>query len=42
MGSMTGALTKFAIVRLVNDGKINLDAPANQYLKSWKIPDAPR
>lgn len=38
MGSMTGALTKFAIIRLVNEGKIDLDAAANDYLKSWKIP----
>lgn len=39
MGSMTGALTKFAIIRLVNDGKIDLEAAANDYLKSWKIPE---
>lgn len=39
MGSMTAATVKFAIIRLVNDGKIDLDAPANQYLKSWKIPE---
>lgn len=37
-GSTTGALVKFAIMRLVNDGKIDLDAAANDYLQSWKIP----
>lgn len=37
LGSMTAAVVKFAIVRLVNDGKIDLDAPANDYLRSWKI-----
>lgn len=39
MGSMTGALVKFSIIRLVNDGRVELDAPANQYLKTWKIPE---
>ncbi|MEL6924112.1 MAG: serine hydrolase domain-containing protein, partial [Bacteroidota bacterium] len=37
MGSMTGALTKFAVLRLVNDGIVKLDAPANNYLKSWQL-----
>ena len=37
MGSMTAPLAKFAIMRLVNDGKINLDTDANQYLKSYQI-----
>ena len=39
MGSMTGALTNFAVVRLASEGKINLDAAANDYLESWKIED---
>lgn len=39
MGSMTGALVNFAVLRLVNDGTIDLDAPANDYLTSWKIED---
>lgn len=37
VGSMTLPLIHFALLRLVNDGQINLDAPANQYLKSWKV-----
>lgn len=37
LGSMTAAVVKFAIIRLVNDGKLDLDAPVNGYLTSWKI-----
>ncbi len=37
VGSMTAALVHFAVLRLVNDGQIKLDAPANDYLKSWQI-----
>lgn len=37
MGSMTAAVVKFAIIRLVNDGKIDLDAPVNDYLTTWTI-----
>lgn len=37
MGSMTSPLAKFAIMRLVNDGKIDLDTDANRYLKNWTI-----
>jgi len=37
MGSMTGATVKFAVMRLVNDGKIELDEPVNKHLKTWKI-----
>ncbi len=36
-GSLTSALVHFAVLRLVNDGQIKLDAPANDYLKSWQI-----
>lgn len=37
MGSMTGAVVKFAVVSLASQGKIDLDASANQYLGKWKI-----
>ncbi len=37
LGSMTGAVTKFAIMRLVNEERIALDEAANTYLTSWKI-----
>ena len=39
MGSMTTPLAKFAVVRLANDGRIDLDRPVNEYLTSWKIPE---
>lgn len=39
LGSMTTALVKFAVIRLVNDDHIGLDAPVNDYLRSWKIED---
>lgn len=37
--SISKALTAMAVLRFVQDGKIDLDADANRYLKSWKIPD---
>ncbi|MEN0046114.1 MAG: serine hydrolase domain-containing protein [Bacteroidota bacterium] len=37
MGSMTGAMVKFAVMRSVSDGKIGLDDPVNNYLKTWKV-----
>ncbi|MCW5854274.1 MAG: beta-lactamase family protein, partial [Anaerolineae bacterium] len=37
-GSNGKALTAWAILRLVEQGKVGLDAPANQYLKRWQIP----
>jgi CubicO group peptidase (beta-lactamase class C family) len=37
--SMSKPLTAMAVMKLVQDGRIDLDADANSYLKSWKIPD---
>ena len=37
--SMSKPLTAMAVMELVQDGRIDLDAYANSYLKSWKIPD---
>jgi CubicO group peptidase (beta-lactamase class C family) len=37
--SISKPVTALAVLRLVDAGKINLDANANDYLKSWKIPD---
>lgn len=37
--SMSKPLTAIAVMKLVQDGRIDLDADANSYLKSWKIPD---
>ncbi|HEX3282954.1 MAG TPA: serine hydrolase domain-containing protein [Pyrinomonadaceae bacterium] len=36
-GSMSKPITAWAIMTLVEDGKIDLDAPVNKYLKSWKL-----
>ncbi len=41
MGSMTTMIIKFAIMRLVSDGRLDLDKPANNYLESWKIASKP-
>lgn len=37
--SMTKPITAVAVLKLVREGKIQLDAPVNSYLRSWKIPD---
>ncbi len=39
MGGMTVPLIKFAVVRLANDGRIDLDAPVNRYLQGWRLPE---
>jgi len=36
-GSCGKVLTAWGVMRLVEQGKISLDAPANQYLKRWQI-----
>ena len=36
--SMSKPLTAMAVMRLVQDGRIDLNADVNSYLKSWKIP----
>ena len=38
VASISKALTAWEIMRLVEAGEIDLDAPANQYLTSWQIP----
>jgi CubicO group peptidase (beta-lactamase class C family) len=37
--SMTKPITAVAVLQLVQEGKINLDAPVNSYLKGWKLPE---
>jgi CubicO group peptidase (beta-lactamase class C family) len=37
--SMSKPLTAVAVLKLVEEGKIELDADVNQYLKRWKIPE---
>lgn len=39
-GSMSKPITAWAIMTLVQDGKVDLDAPVNKYLKSWKLKSA--
>lgn len=39
-GSMSKTITAWAIMTLVQEGKIDLDAPVNKYLKSWKLKSA--
>jgi CubicO group peptidase (beta-lactamase class C family) len=36
-GSDGKVLTAWGIMRLVEEGKVNLDSPANHYLKRWQI-----
>lgn len=36
-GSISKLITAMAALKLVEQGKLNLDAPINQYLKSWQL-----
>ena len=36
-GSCGKVLTAWGVMRLVEEGKIGLDSPANRYLKRWKV-----
>jgi CubicO group peptidase (beta-lactamase class C family) len=37
--SMSKPLTAVAVLKLVEEGKVDLDTDVNHYLKRWKIPD---
>ena len=37
--SISKPVTALGVLKLVEEGKINLDANVNEYLKRWKIPD---
>ncbi len=39
-GSISKAVTTLAVLRLVEQGKLTLDAPVNTYLRSWKLPES--
>ncbi len=38
-GSMTAGLTGIAVLKAVEEGKIDLQTDINQYLTSWKLPE---
>ena len=40
IGSISKMFTAWGIMKLVETGKVNLDAPIGTYLKSWKIPNS--
>jgi CubicO group peptidase (beta-lactamase class C family) len=37
--SISKPVAALGVLRLVQEGKLNLDTDVNQYLKSWKVPD---
>lgn len=39
-GSISKVATGWAVMQLVQDGKVDLDKPINNYLKRWKIPES--
>ncbi len=40
VGSISKVITAWGIMTLVNEGKIDLDEPAEKYLTRWKFPDS--
>lgn len=38
--SISKSVTAWGVMKLVEEGKINLDRPLVDYLKSWKLPDS--
>ena len=39
-GSISKTITAWGIMKLVEDGKLELDQPVNTVLQSWKLPDS--
>ncbi len=40
-GSNGKVITTWAVLKLVEEGKVDLDAPAQQYIKRWQVPESP-
>lgn len=40
IASISKTVTAYAIMQLVEDNKLDLDVPVNEYLKKWKIPES--
>jgi len=40
-GSNGKVITTWAVLRLVEEGKVDLDAPVQSYVKSWQLPPSP-
>jgi CubicO group peptidase (beta-lactamase class C family) len=41
VASLSKWLTAWGVLRLVDEGKVNLDAPVSRYTKRWRLPDGP-
>lgn len=41
VASLSKWLTAWGVLRLVDEGKIDLDAPVSRYTKRWQLPDGP-
>ncbi|NFN94681.1 beta-lactamase family protein [Clostridium botulinum] len=39
IASISKSITSYAVMKLVDEGNLNLDEPINTYLTKWKIPD---
>lgn len=40
IASISKTFTSYAIMQLVDEGRLDLDTPVNEYLTSWKIPES--
>src|SRR5512138_772135 len=40
LGSISKTFTAWVVMKLVEEGKLSLDADANTYLKRWKVQDS--